>query len=372
MNELQQQRNLIEINESKERKFMNNKSTLRKLTKSLYDLQTLRIQTGNRIAINFRTKLGQEPGQKLEDKEANKILKQIKIEYSRLTDGIVKLTDKTIIKLLEKHEGVISDNIEFRLVQNYINLLEQEEFGFDTLKFLLKAFPIYNEFLEEIKGLGPKISSVIISELDPHDHVVCVGKDPEKRLGCGYDVERNGKEPMYVEHIYPNYRARILRVSKCPECKEKLHYEKRYVSSFWKYCGLDVTPEGEGRSRKEKHLINTYYLDKNGEIQQKKGITFSPFIKTKLTGVLGGTLLMAYKKAEKKDELDHWSYKYGKIYYNYKTWLKTDERHRDKSDLHQHNMANRKMIQQFLKDLYLKWREIEGLEVRPSYEDRIK
>lgn len=351
---------------------MNHKSTLRKLTKSLYDLQKLRIQIGNRIAINFRTKLGQEPGQKLDDREADKILKKIKEEYSRLTDGIIKITDKTITKILDKHEGVISDNIEFRLVQNYINLLEQEESGFDTLKSLLKAFPIYNEFLEEIKGLGPKIASVIISELDPYDREVCVGEDPKTRLGCGYDIQLNGKEPMYIETLYPNYRARILKNKPCPECGGKLHYEKRYVSSFWRFCGLDVTPEGEGRSKKEKHLIDIYYLDKNDEIQKKRGITFSPFIKTKLTGVLGGTLLMAYKKAEKKDALDHWSYKYGKIYYNYKAWLNTDSRHKEKTVLHKHNMANRKMIQQFLKDLYLKWREIEGLEVRPSYEDRIE
>ena len=38
-------------------------------------------------------------------------------------------------------------------------------------------------------------------------------------------------------------------------------------------------------------------------------------------------------------------------------------------DGHRHNAAIRYMIKQFAMDLYVEWRTIEGLEVRPSYSE---
>ena len=36
---------------------------------------------------------------------------------------------------------------------------------------------------------------------------------------------------------------------------------------------------------------------------------------------------------------------------------------------HRHKAAIRKMIKEFLKDLYVAWREIEGLPIRKPYEE---
>jgi hypothetical protein len=278
----------------------NQKTTLRVLTKSIYDLQKLRISTGNRIAGNFRAKLGQEPGQKLEENEAKKIIKQLSAEYARLTDGIVALTPKQISLLVRRKDGVIDNEIEFRLIQSYIYLYDQEKKALATFDKLLDEFPIWSEFLVNVKGVGPTMGAVIISELDPH--------------------------------------------------------KAQYVSSFWKYAGIDVGQDGKGRSRKKEHLVDCTYMDAEGNEQIKKGITFNPFLKTKLVGVLAGSFLKA--KAD-----------YADIYYNYRNRLLNHPEHKEKTKLHQHRMANRYMIKIFLMNLWTTWRRLEGLPVTLPYHE---
>jgi len=42
-------------------------------------------------------------------------------------------------------------------------------------------------------------------------------------------------------------------------------------------------------------------------------------------------------------------------------------KHKEKSDMHRHNMANRYMIKRFIVDLYVEWRKLEGLPVSGEY-----
>lgn len=278
---------------------MNEKQTLRQLTKSIYDIQKLRIQIGNRIAGNFRAKMGQDPGEKLEDKEANKIIKNLAGEFKRLTDGVV-LSRKEIPNLIKRSNGVISNEVEFRLIQQYIELIDYEESAFKRLGEIVKTFPIYTQFLDAVKGVGPAMAAVIISELDPH--------------------------------------------------------KARHVSSFWRYAGLDVADDGNGRSRKKDHLVRVTYQNKDGEEAEKMGISFNPFLKTKLTGVLGSSFLRAKGG-------------YSDVYYGYRNRLENHPVHKDKTKLHKHNMANRYMVKIFLQDLWLKWRAVEGLPITPPYNE---
>lgn len=274
------------------------KKNLRVLTKSLYDLQKLRVSTGNRIAINFRAKLGQEPGEELTEKEGKEVLEVIKLEWKRLTDGIVNMTPREVKAAILRNDGVIDNEVEFRLVQVYMYLLRQEEEGFRNLTSTLKAFPIYNEFLEGVRGVGPAMAAVVISELDPH-------------------------------------RA-------------------NRISGFWKYAGLDVAEDGAGRSRKKEHLIEVEYIDKDGNPAKKMSITFNPFLKTKLVGVLGSSFLRSKGG-------------YADVYNGYKFRLENHPAHKDKTKLHRHNMAVRYAVKIFLQDLWLKWRELEGLEITAPY-----
>ena len=130
-------------------------------------------------------------------------------------------------------------------------------------------------------------------------------------------------------------------------------YKAEYPSSLHAYAGLDVV-KGEGRSRQKHHLVDQTYTDADGETQTKKGISFNPFIKTKLIGVLGPCMIKAQGS-------------YSEVYYNYKTRLESNPAHQDKTKGHRHNMAVRYMIKRFLVDLYKEWRTLEGLPVADEY-----
>jgi hypothetical protein len=53
---------------------------------------------------------------------------------------------------------------------------------------------------------------------------------------------------------------------------------------------LDVVGD-KGRSRIKEHLVDQTYIDAEGNEQTKKGISFNPFMKTKLIGVLGSSFV---------------------------------------------------------------------------------
>jgi hypothetical protein len=177
---------------------------------------------------------------------------------------------------------------------------------FRHLGSILGEFPIYAEFLDGVKGCGPAMSAVIISELD------------------------------------------IAKAT--------------YASSLWKFAGLDVVAAaedgiGQGRSRRKEHLRKITYVDKNGKPAERDGITFNPFLKTKLTGVLGPCLIKAGSEP------------YAQFYRDYKHRLENHPHWTEKTKGHRHNAAVRYMIKQFLADLYAAWRRLEGLPVHPPYSE---
>jgi hypothetical protein len=275
-----------------------NKESIKVLTRSLYDLQKLRVGTGNRIAGNFRAKLGQKPSSKTEDmdEDAKAVLTVLIASYKRLTDGI---TDGFIKPKKFVGDEVISSYTELCLVRQYVELLKREEEGFKLLEKTLEEFPIYVHFLKQVKGCGAAMSGVILSE---------------------FDIER-----------------------------------AQYASSLWKYAGYDVASNGQGRSRKKEHLEEQSYVDKDGQPQKKMGITFNPFLKTKLYVL--ATCMIKVKGT------------YRGIYDNYKNRLENMPAHAEKSKGHRNNMAMRYMIKRFLADLYREWRTIEGLPVAAEYSE---
>jgi len=273
---------------------------LKTLVRGAYDIQKLRIQMGNRVVANFKAKLGQMPSLTEEDtidNEGKELLKKLRRSYDKVMDGVV---DFPKIKKF-KGDEIISAYTELCLVHQYMDLQKSEDFHFGRLKSVLKEFDVYNHFLKDIKGVGPAMAGVIIGEIDIH------------------------------------------------QCK--------YASSLWKYCGLDVAEDGKGRSRKKEHLREYEYADKEGEIQTKMGITFNPFLKTKLIGVLGSAFLRAGES------------KYSNVYYDYKSRLENHKNHIEKSKGHRHNMATRYMVKIFLADLYAEWRNLEGLDVAVPYSE---
>ena len=276
-------------------------SNLKTIVRGAYDIQKNRIQTGNRIVGNFKAKLGLAPSQKEDklDKAGQMVLQNLRRSHKLLTDGVASFPRQATFK----GDEVISDYTELCLVDNYLELEQQEKSHFRRLGNILKDYPIYTEFLAGVTGVGPAMAGVIISEIDIT--------------------------------------------------------QAEYPSSLHKYAGLDVASDGQGRSRRKEHLEDSQYTDADGEIKTKKGITFNPFLKTKLVGVLGSSFIK--QPADKC--------KYRQVYDDYKHRIENMDAHKEKSKGHRHNMAVRYMIKIFLIDLYNEWRRIEGLPVAPTYSE---
>lgn len=278
---------------------MYNKQSFRAMVRGVYDIQKLRIATGNRICAEYKHRMGQMPSEKedtIDDKKNAKLLDKLRKDFKRLTDGLVHLPPP------EKFNGegtLIEDYALFLLMAQYISLLTTEEVHFRNLGKALKSVPIWSEYLVDVRGCGPAMAGIIVSEFDIH--------------------------------------------------------KAKYASSLHMYAGLDVI-NGEGRSRKREHLREYEYIDKEGETKTKMGLTYNPELKARLMGVLTGCLMK--QNAEYKE-----------IYDNYKHRLEHHVDHKEKTKGHRHNMAKRYMIKRFLSDLYAKWRDIEGLEVHPPYEE---
>ena len=275
---------------------MNDRENIKTMVRGFYDLQKLRMQMGNRVVGNFKAKLGQEPGESEDElsPDAKLILNNLRASYRRITDGVKRVSIKNF-----KGDAVIGDYADFILAQSYFDIEASETRGFNSLEKLLDDFPIYTEFLKDIRGVGPAMAGIIISEID---------------------------------------------ITKA-----------EYPSSIHKYAGLDVV-KGEGRSRKKHHLEESTYIDKEGKEQKKMGITFNPFLKTKLIGVLGTSFLRSASE-------------YREHYDNYKNRLENAPAHKQKTKGHRHNMAVRYMVKRFLIDLYVNWRTLEGLPVAKEYSE---
>lgn len=274
-------------------------SNIKTMVRGAYDIQKLRIQMGNRIVGNFKAKLGQEPSRPEEDlgEDETKVLKSLREHYKKITDGVKTFPRQATFK----GDEVISDYTELCLIAQYVDLETEETRHFSRLGAILRDYPIFAEFLDKVKGIGPAMAGVIVSEID---------------------------------------------ISKA-----------KYPSSLWAYAGLDVAADGQGRSRKKEHLVECDYIDKDGKQAKRVGITFNPFLKTKLTGVLASSFLRSNNE------------QYAKVYNDYKQRLENHEKYSTVSKGHRHNMAMRYMIKRFLCDLYIAWRTLEGLEVVPEYSE---
>lgn len=277
---------------------------IRSAIRSMYDMQKLRIQNGNRIAAAFRYKLGLESSQAEEENaEASNLLNELRAEFKRITDGVKRIT-----KNIKCDSPLITTRGELALIESYERQLEAELIHEKAILDELSREPIYTNYLAGIRGCGTLMSGVILSEIDIH---------------------------------------------KCNS-----------ISALWAYCGLDVVvsqnEEGEtleeGRSRKKHHLKQKTYTNRDGETIETVGITFNPFLKTKLVGVLGSSFIKLGGK-------------YREIYDGYKHRLENHPKHKDKTKGHRHNMAVRYMVKEFLADLWTEWRTIEGLPVRSRYNE---
>lgn len=369
---------------------------IRSMVRGVYALQLLRVQTGNRITVNFKSKLGQtQDGMSESELEAvqKTILETLRLSYDRITDGIVEEGVVGKFPSMKKFEGdeVISTYAELVLIEQYMDLLRNENNQFKLLNKILKDIPIYDTFLKDIKGIGPAMAGIIISEIDITRSKYAsslwkyAGLDV---ISIGRYTDAAGKEhtvhPREIDAHFERYGDQVQMLA-----------ENKYP----------VIMDTQGRSRKDVSLVNREYTNKDGQQAERKSITYNPFLKTKLIGVLGSSFLrgvvtyvdgnklgaarrlkmakdLGYKPSAKGEEDDggvdlflrskghtvvREASPYAQAYYDYRNRLDNDTRHDSKSDGHKHAMAVRYMVKRFLADLYQAWRPLEGLVAYDDY-----
>ena len=332
--------------------FEQQKEKIRNLLSGVYDIQKLRIATGNRIVQSFNIQMGQKPSTKQEDMEekAKSMITVLKNEYNRITDAYVnksyiiktKNGDETVEKTVtigansgikkviqsmadDKQSDInyIKNKVDYELIGTYVDLLSTENNMIKLLKGEVEKHPMWDAFFKDAVGCGPLMAAVCLSYFDIN--------------------------------------------------------KARHVSSFWKYAGLDTVDVEvpkvigwdsekekpilsetetehirEGRSKKHTEMVE--YTSKDGEVKEKKSITYNAELKTKLIGVLGPCII---KKPGSK---------YEQIYRDYKNRLNNRADSKQLTDGHKHNMAVRYMIKQFIRDMWVTWRNLAGYVVSEPYE----
>ncbi len=183
---------------------------------------------------------------------------------------------------------------------------------------VLKGVPIWEGFLKDVKGIGPCMAGVIISEYDIH-------------------IASTVSKLWQFTGLNPGQVRGTTRKDKKVDGKRVPVFEKS-----------DVMVRGDRRSP--------------GFVSP-----FNGWLRSKMIGVLAGSFI----KAQAPYAME--------FYYPYKARLeqeanlvegaKDPKAWSEESKGHRDNAAKRYMIKMFLKDLYVAWRAIEGLYVRPPYSE---
>lgn len=289
------------------------KEKIRNIIDGVYDVQKVRIAVGNRIVASMRpellgsTKDMTEKEKEKAEKQKQKIINLILSEYNLITD------------------------------------------------YFVEQFKAKGRIEKAIDAVGPKntyVKSRIDYELVQSYEEL---KATEKRLG---DV----CESLVKQH--PLWDAFFSKVNGCGPLMSAVciayldPYKARHCSSFWRYCGLDVRPDSNGIDKgvgKWYTEVRPYQEKGTGEIKEKRSLTYNPFVKSKLVEVLVGCFIKLGDKSE-----------YGIIYRDYRRRM--EQRDPDLKPIVHHRRAARYATKMFLRDLWVAWRTLEGLEVTEPYE----
>lgn len=307
--------------------YYHTKNVMRAAVSNFYDMQKTRISMGNRIVQMLNRQFGQKPSLSQEDsmdEETNKFLEEIRKEGKLISEEYTK----EFMKSHEKNGDTITWKPDSRFGK-WINA-NKDELGINYIRSAsdYKLIEIYeSSYNNEIS-----MQEIIQNELKGIPIYEEFLKD-EKGVG-----------PLMAAVIIAYFDI----------------YKAKYVSSFIAYAGLDAVynkEKGKYTANGKWNKQEQYYVTREGNIDTKLGITYNAFLKTKLLGILGGSFLKS---------MSRWSV----CFYEYRNRKLNDPRYKDTSEGQIKFMANRYMIRMFLKELFIKWKEIEGIYYPPkSYEE---
>lgn len=189
-------------------------------------------------------------------------------------------------------------------------------------KKLLRRFPIYTQWLKDVKGVGPVAAAQLLANID---------------------IEK-----------------------------------ATTVSKIWQYTGMNPGMV-RGMKRKEKadgsfELIETDTMIRGDKATKGFVLPFNKGLRTALLGVMGDGFIKSQNHYcmefyyPTKHRLENsaapvWEIRKAGAKPEQIPWAEAKPAHR-------HRYAIRKMVKMFLADLYKEWRAIEGLEVRPPYQEQ--
>ena len=199
----------------------------------------------------------------------------------------------------------------------------------------MKKFPIYNEFLANVKGIGEISAGWILGSFDI-----------EKATTVSKMWQYAGYNPALIKG-----KKRIAKKSYKPEMGEIISEIKNI------------------RTNEKDYIIQTNSLIRGDRATEGFILPFNQELRTKLF-VMGGGFIKAknhyaaefYYPCKKRLENSE-----NVIVNEGKTRKGDGETWSEASKLRRHLASIRWMNKHFLKDLYSAWREIEGLPVRMPY-----
>lgn len=247
----------------KRKKINATRDELRAVTKSLYDLQDLRIKLDSRI--------------------------------TRKADGTEMDDNGTEASMTEEAPDILrgfADDI--RILEHKYELIQAN---------IVKNTPEWNEFLKNVKGCGPKMAAVLITEIDPA--------------------------------------------------------KAEYPSKIWQFAGLNPGMI-QGKKRKGDEIIATADMVRADKPTAGYVIPYNKYLKTKLMGVLADCMIKAKDPIYTKLYYDYKS----RLEHSENIIEGKDMKWAEESKAHRDMAAKRYMIKMFLVDYWKAIRRIHNLPIR--------
>lgn len=359
---------------------------IRCLTNNVYDMQKCRIMMGNRLVQSKLIQAGIDPATKKDElpAEYQDLLSRLRKEHKTISEYMVEnnYTVKKALKTMGTDaKALIHTELDYSLINTYETLVKEEKAATKVVANYVHEHPMWDAFFKDVKGCGEMMAAVCLSYLN-----IDIARNPScfwayAGLDAVQDKDKDGELLYYAEdggvvrqqfYYKDIITGDTIRSDKAVEPNENgvcvidgTDCTKEYVDGVYEYID-DPTREYKGRVRNKEHgrrmgdTVMREYVDKSGNKQMKKSITYNPDLKTKLMGVLSGCIIKVGQRFGENI--------YEQAYRDYKRRLDNSPRRADLSDGHVNTMAQRYMIKQFLRDLWATWRKYEGYEIRLPYE----
>lgn len=337
------------------------KAQIRLSVDNLYDIQSLRVATGNRICMFYYRRLENEVSKEEMQQLLNGIMVNVIRDYELITAvANEKFADKprssTKLAINASIDSLkfVKEVTEYKLVKQYIGLREKEKEAVTLLEDVVKQHPMYDLFFKDVKGCGPAISGMCLAYLDIHTarHVSYFW------AYAGVGTRVNPNMPDIPEHKrFDEYEASELASIE----REDPDEYNRILSGYYhsdEYVADFTFNNRVAMSR--RNLIDVTYTTKDGSTATRKSIGYNERLHTKLLGSFGDQMVMR-KGTKYREVYDCYKDRYA----NRPDWrLENGEVNKIRC----HRAAIRQGVKALLRDLWVIWREYEGYSISEPYE----